>query len=70
MAITMDQMKSEALEYVSKEKINNVVFNDLMLIARNELESDLVISMKDIPIINGTEDCDYFAIFNKNLKQL
>ena len=58
--MNITDIKSEILQYFSGERIGNVVFNDLMLYARNDLETELRHTMKDIPVVNGNELIDYY----------
>jgi hypothetical protein len=68
--MTITDMKYEIIRYFSVERVGNIAFNDLMLRARHDLEIELQHTMKDIPIVNGTEASDYYEseIYNFYLR--
>lgn len=60
MKITYDLCREESIEYLGRDIGNKVTLSNDTIINRNDLESDLIEGMKDIVVISGLEDLEYY----------
>jgi hypothetical protein len=60
MKITYDLCREESIEYLGRDTGNKVTISNDTIFRRNDLESYLIEGMKDIVVVSGLEDREYY----------